>query len=179
MENKEEIFFETERFKIREINFNDIEGMYKLDSNPNVHEYLGNKPIYNKEDARKTVEFIRKQYVENGIGRWAIINKANNEFVGWTGFKWITEETNGRKNYYDLGYRLTEENWGKGIATETAIGSLKYGFENLKTDRIIAIADCNNEGSNKILKKIGMKFIEKFLYHGVEHNWYEINKDEF
>ncbi len=57
--------------------------------------------------------FIRNQYLENGIGRWAIISKENNEFIRWTGFKWITEQTNGHKNYYDLEYRLLQENWGK------------------------------------------------------------------
>jgi len=178
MKSNEKIFFETERFKIRELDFDDCEGMYRLDSNPNVHKYLGNQPVKSKEEVIKVIEFIRKQYVENGIGRWAIIDKKTDEFVGWTGFKWITEETNGRKNYYDLGYRLTEDNWGKGIATETALASLKYGFENLKTDVIIALADCNNEGSNKVLKKIGMKLIDKFDYDGVEHNWYEINRNE-
>ena len=51
------------------------------------------------------ISFIRAQYVKNGIGRWAIIDKNTEDFIGWTGLKY---EQNLRKefNYYDLGYRL-------------------------------------------------------------------------
>lgn len=178
MENNEKVLLETERFRIRELELTDVDGMYKLDSNPNVHKYLGNNPIKTKDEALKMIEFIRKQYIDNGIGRWAIIDKKTNEFIGWTGMKWITEETNGRKNFYDIGYRLIEENWGKGIATETAKACLKYGFENLKTDKIFAIADRFNEGSNKILKKLGMRLTETYFDNGMELNWYEISKND-
>ena len=41
------------------------------------------------------------------------------------------------------------------------------------------MADCNNNGSNKILEKVGLSFIEKFELDGIEHNWYKITKTEY
>ena len=56
---------------------------------------------------------IRQQYIDNGIDRWAIINKETNDFIGWTGLKFVTETTNNHINFYDLGYRLIEKYWAK------------------------------------------------------------------
>ena len=173
------IFVETDRMILREILPTDIEGMYELDSDPEVHKYLGNKPATNMLEIVNIIDFIRQQYIDNGIGRWAIIDKKTSEFIGWTGLKYVTDETNKHKNYYDLGYRLIKKYWGQGIAIETAIASLKYAFDKLNVSEIYAMANCNNEGSNKILKKVGLNFIEKFDLDGIEHNWYKIEKVEF
>ena len=38
---------ETERLLLRELISSDDFGMFELDSNPEVHKYLGNKPVKN------------------------------------------------------------------------------------------------------------------------------------
>jgi len=173
------IFVETERLILREILPTDIDGLFILDSDPEVHRYLGNKPVTTKDQIVGVINFIRQQYIDNGIGRWAIIDKKTNGFIGWTGLKFVTDLTNNHKNYYDLGYRLIKKYWGQGIATETALASLEYAFDKLNADEVYAMADCENEGSNKILKKVGLIFIEKFDLDGIKHNWYKIDRIEF
>jgi ribosomal-protein-alanine N-acetyltransferase len=172
------VHIETERLIIRDLEKYDSNGIFELDSDPDVHEYLGKKPMKTIEEADQVIDFIRNQYIDNGIGRWAIIDKKTEDFIGWTGLKY---EQGLRKDfsYYDLGYRLRKKYWGKGIATETAIESLKYGFEKLDLKEIGAAADINHLASNKILKKIGLKLIDEFDYEGVPHNWYNIKKSEW
>ncbi|GAA4273042.1 GNAT family N-acetyltransferase [Aquimarina gracilis] len=172
------IHIETERLLIRDLEEYDAQGMFDLDSDPEVHEFLGKKPIKTIEEVRQAIGFIRKQYVENGIGRWAIIDKKTEDFIGWTGLKY-EQELRKEFGYYDLGYRLRKKYWGKGIATETAIESLRYGFEKLDLKEISAAADVDHIASNKILKKVGLKFIETFEYEGITHNWYTITKFEW
>lgn len=170
---------ETERFYLREVIPSDENGIFELDSNPAVHTYLGNNPITKIEDVRKYIEFLNKQYKENGIGRWAVIDKFTQEFIGWSGIKLIKEPMNNHNNFYEIGYRLLEKHWGKGIATETTIALLEYAFENLKTEKVYAICHIENEGSKNVLLKSGLKLIETFDYEGIEHNWFEINKKEW
>lgn len=173
------IFVETKRLILREILPTDIDGLFELDSDPDVHTYLGNKPIKDKKEIVEIINFIRQQYKDNGIGRWAIIDKKTNSFIGWTGLKLVTELTNNHQNYYELGYRLIKKYWGQGIATETAFASLEFAFNKLKTEEVYAIADCKNDGSNRILQKVGLQFIETFDFKGIKHNWYKINRTEF
>jgi len=153
--------------------------MYSLDSDPEVHTYLGNEPIASKIQAEETIRFVRQQYVDHGIGRWAIINKKTDEFVGWTGLKFVTVETNQHINYYDLGYRLIKKYWGQGIASETALVSLEFAFNELNLNEVFASAHVENSASNKILKKVGFKFIEIYDYDGLSCNWYRISKTEW
>jgi len=170
------IYAETERLILRELLPSDVDGMFELDSDPEVHKYLGNKPVQDKQQIVAVIDFIRKQYVDYGIGRWAIMDKKTDEFMGWAGLKYVTEETNGQRNFYDLGYRLIRRHWGKGIATEAAQASLEYGFNDMKLEKLHGIADCQNIGSNKILTKIGFNLVDTFNFDDIPCNWYTIVK---
>lgn len=173
------IFAETERLILREILQSDQDGMFELDSDPEVHKYLGNKIISDKNKISEVINFVRQQYIDNGIGRWAVIDKRTNAFIGWAGLKFVTELTNGHKNYYDLGYRLIRKYWGQGIATETALACLDYAFNKLKIEEIYAAASCENLASNRILQNVGMRFIETFYYEDIKCNWYKIDKNYY
>jgi ribosomal-protein-alanine N-acetyltransferase len=174
-----QIFIETDRLIIRALIPEDAVGIFELDSDPEVHQYLGNNPIKTLEQAAEAIQLIRQQYLDNGIGRWAVIEKSTHNFVGWTGLKFMKEPINNHNNYYDLGYRLIKKYWGKGYATETAIASLSYGFNELKLPEIFAMADVLNAGSNAVLKKAGLQLIEVFHDDGIPHNWYLITREEW
>ena len=173
------IFVETKRLILREILPTDVDGMFELDSDPEVHKYLGNKPITNKAQIVEIIDSVRQQYIDNGIGRFAIIDKKTKAFMGWTGLKLETKSTNNHQNYYDLGYRLIRKYWGKGYATESAIASIDFAFDKLKLENVYAAASCENLGSNKILRNIGMNLIETFFYDDIKCNWYKMNSNDY
>lgn len=167
---------ETERFLIRPLNEQDVDGMFELDSNPNVHTYLGNKPIKTAAEALHYIRFIQQQYQDYGIGRWAIIEKSTGDFVGWTGFKFITEPINGHVNFYDIGYRLIERYWHQGIATETTKACLNYGFTTLKLHEVYGMCHVENKASKQVLLKCGLQLIEEFEYNEMSCFWLKITK---
>jgi [ribosomal protein S5]-alanine N-acetyltransferase len=164
--DQKEILIETERMLITEFSASYDVGMFELDSDKEVHQFLGNKPFKTIEQSRDLIEFIQRQYLENGIGRWAILDKATDEFVGWTGFKRIRETINHHSNYYDFGYRLKRKFWGKGYATESGSAALQYGIEKMQLTEIYAMTDANNFASKRVLEKIGMTYVETFDYDG-------------
>lgn len=171
------MLIETKRLLLRPLEASDAPGMFALDSNPAVHEFLGKKPIQTIEQVQTNIAAVQEQYVRHGIGRWAIIDKATNDFIGWSGLKY---EPNVRPfAYYDLGYRLREEYWGRGIATESAIPFLQYGFEELGLDVLHAGADVQNSASNRVLQKLGFRLVETFEYDGQPHYWYELTKADW
>lgn len=174
-----EIFAETDRLILREVVSADKQGMFELDSDPLVHQYLGRKPVLDIKQVEEAIRHIRQQYVDNGIGRWAIVEKSTNKFLGWTGLKLVTQLTNNHIGYYDIGYRLIRKYWGKGFATESAIASLDYGFDKLQLSDIYGIADVKNTASRSVLEKIGLQYIEKFDLEGDEHDWLQITRPEW
>lgn len=173
------IKLETKRLILREVLLTDVDKFFELDNNPNVQKYVGNKPVNDKLEVVKLIHNLQQQYSENGIARWAVIDKNSNEFIGWSGIKLIKEPMNNHNNFYELGYRFIERYWGKGYATETTIALIDYVFENLKTEKIYAICDVENIGSKNVLEKTGLKLIETFNHRDKEHNWFKITKKDW
>jgi RimJ/RimL family protein N-acetyltransferase len=176
------IFIETPRLLLREIISDDIHRIFLLDSNPEVMKYIGVKPVTEIEAAEETIRKIRKQNQENGIARWAVVEKESNLLIGWSGLKFLTEPLNGFKNVYELGYRFLPEYWGKGFATEAAEAVLEYGFKVLNLNIIYACADIKNSNSCKILRD-KLHFVEKGTFidelDGATCYWYELEKNNF
>jgi ribosomal-protein-alanine N-acetyltransferase len=171
------LILETDRLLLRPLDFSDAEGMFRLDSNANVHKYLGNNPVKSIEESNHYIENIRNQYLQNGTGRFAVILKDTNEFIGWCGIKFITEPENNHVNFYEIGYRLMEEHWGKGYGYESAKAWLDYGFEKMNIKTIYASAHADNVRSNRILRKIGMLQTEQYYYENLLCNWYEMENN--
>lgn len=175
-------YLETERLILRELLDIDVEGMFNLDSNTDVHKYLGNNPITSKEEAQKNIDLIRKQYKELGIGRFAAVEKTSGEFMGWSGLKLNKgekEALNGHQTFIDIGYRFIPKFWKKGYGYESAVACLKFGFQQMNFNTIYGAADVKNIGSNKILQKIGLHFVNEFSYKNLDVNWYELKKENY
>jgi len=172
-----DLILETDRLILREFLLSDAEAFFEMDRNPNVHKYLWNKPVQKIEETIEIIEFVRKQYIDNGIGRFAMVTKETNEFIGWAGLKYNTEIVNDKVNFYDIGYRLNEKFWGKGHASESTFAWLKYAFEAMKIQMLEAAAHSDNIASNRILQKIGMQMTEQYLEDGISWNWYQLKNN--
>lgn len=174
------IHLETPRLIIREIELKDVDDMFEMDSDPEVHRYILQSPVQTKEEILGYIEMIRQQYKDNGIARWAVVDKESNEMLGWCGIKFYTDELNGHQNFYEHGYRFKQKHWGKGYATESSKAVLDWGFQNLVTETIYAITDLGNGGSIHVLSKLGFELKEVFQYdENLECNWFELNKTDW
>ncbi len=169
-------FIETERLILRELEYTDENDLFEMDSDPGVHLFIENNPVKSIDEITKAIEMLKKQYKENGIARWAVVDKLTNECVGWAGLKYFNQPLNNHNDFYELGYRFKKKHWGKGFATESSIAILDYGFKNLNIDKIFAMTDPKNVNSKNILTKLGFDFKEIFDYEGDLTDWFELEK---
>lgn len=168
------IHLETKRLFLRDIQMEDAADMFEMDSDPLVHRYLGNAPQKEIAEAKSAIQFIQKQYAENGIGRWGVVRKDTGELIGWCGIKWVNELTiNGRTNFYDLGYRYKKSQWGRGFGIEAASACAQYAFEKMRVKLLCGFAHVDNLGSRQILQKVGLQEGNKFNFEGASFYWYQ------
>jgi ribosomal-protein-alanine N-acetyltransferase len=152
---------ETGRLYLREMNIGDAEYIYNLNLDPEVIRYTGDVAFDSTDSARIFLEHYRLYYREYGLGRWAVIDKTNGEFLGWCGIRYSVED-----GIYDIGFRLFRKHWNKGYATEAAKACVDYGFRHLKISEIIGRAMADNIGSVRVLEKAGLVFSHTFDFDG-------------
>ncbi|MEK8180727.1 GNAT family N-acetyltransferase [Flavobacterium buctense] len=173
------LIIETNRLILRPLELSDAEEMFAMDKNPEVHKYLWQTPAQHIDEVIKVIDYVRTQYDKNNIGRFATIVKETNEFIGWTGIKFVDDHVeNGNTNFYDYGYRLNENFWNKGYATEASKAWLDYGFNQMKIDKMNAYTHSENGASNHILEKVGMKLMENYPdKDGVIWKWWQMENN--
>ena len=166
-----DVVAETQRLILRKLTLDDAESFYRLNGNPEVVRYTGNKAFDSIESARSFLgNYI--DYESHGYGRWAVIHNEDGRFLGWCGLKWH------QAGFVDLGYRFFQEEWGHGYATESAQASLDLGFGTFALDEIIGRVAPGNEASIRVLEKLGMTYWKKDICGGFERAlYYRISRD--
>ncbi|MCA0348922.1 MAG: GNAT family N-acetyltransferase [Bacteroidetes bacterium] len=170
------ILLETPRLILRPLELSDAEAMFAMDSHPEVHRYLWQKPSTDIAESIKVIEYVNRQYNQHSIGRYATILKETGEFIGWTGIKFVDDHVeNGNTNFYDYGYRLNPKFWNKGYATEATNFWLAYGIDQMKVSDLNAYTHAQNGASNKVLGRCGMSFMEDYPDEsGVLWKWWQM-----
>lgn len=166
------MIIETKRCFLREMTGEDAQSFYHLNLDPEVIKYTGDDAFESVEDARVFLESY-DHYEKYGFGRWAVIEKETNAFIGWCGLKYTPES-----DEYDIGFRFFKSLWNKGFATETALTCIEYGFNRLNLPTIVGRAMQANVGSIRVLEKCGLTFSHTINFDGEEGCVYVIRNKQ-
>ena len=163
---------ETARLIIRPFKLNDIEAAYKMNLDAEVSKFTGDGGIVSKKEIeRRIVEDVLGDYKKHGFGRLAVELKGENKFIGFTGLKYLSD-----LEEVDLGFRFMKKYWGKGIATESAEASIKFGFENLGLNKIIGLVLPENIASIRVLEKSGFEYEKEIIEEMQKAKLYSVYK---
>lgn len=157
---------ETSRLTLHEFDLDEAPWHKNLNVNPDVMRYTGDVPFESVEETRAFLNAY-KQYELHGYGRWSVYLKHTGAWIGWCGLKNHPEE-----GYVDLGYRLLEEHWNNGYATEACLGCIEYGFETLGLSEIVGRVAAENGASIRVLEKCGMQFWKNAPCEGIDDSLY-------
>lgn len=146
---------ETERLFLREHTEEDAEQAYLLNLDPEVIQYTGDVSFKSIAEAKQFLKNY-EHYKTYGFGRWAVINKSSQEYLGWCGLKYSPE-----LKEYDIGFRFFKKYWNKDYATEAAKACLELGFTKFAMPVIVGRAMRENKASIKVLEKIGLTYVEE------------------
>lgn len=142
----------TERLEIRPFLIEDAPEVYRLNSNMEVMRYLPKDEVYSTQDeARFFLERYLARMEDIPFAREAVIRRSDGAWLGWCGLKLL------EKGNVDLGFRLHQEYWGNGYASESGKAWLDYGLGTAGLQRIIGNAAVGNLGSQRTLEKLGFQ----------------------
>ncbi len=152
--------FKSSRLGFRNWMPADLEPMTALNNDPKVMEYF---PFL--QSSEQTAEFISKmqaQFHEKGFTYFAVDTLADNDFIGFIGLSVPGFEADFTP-CVDMGWRLKQQAWFKGYATEGAMRCIGFAAET-GIKELYAIAPVVNERSVQVMKKCGMQQQKTFLH---------------
>jgi RimJ/RimL family protein N-acetyltransferase len=165
---------ETARLTLRPFTPNDLNDLYEIRSDPEVMRYIGSGKPESIEQVRTVLSKILAHWEQHGFGRWAAIDKESEKLFGWCGLSYLenTEDV-------EIGYGIAKSYWGKGLTSEAAAAAIKWGFEDLGLDHIVAVAWPDNIVSRRVMDRLGMKYVKMGYHYRAEVVYYAIYREEY
>jgi [ribosomal protein S5]-alanine N-acetyltransferase len=156
------IVVESNRLLIRRPEEGDIRSFERVFCDPAMMRYLGG--TWNLDKVAEALQEWRKNWgVDN---RWygTLLRKDTLEPIGTAG---LTENTIPGELGLELSWFVLPEHQMQGFATEITNELLRFAFDSLKVERVIAETHPENPASNRVLEKLCFKCL------GERHHSYD------
>jgi len=136
--------------------------------------YFPERGLNPDESAKHWIESQLLRYADGRFGLMSL-HLGDGTFIGQCGL--ITQEIDGEK-VLEIGYHLFPDYWGKGYASEAAIYFRKFAFENGITDQVVSIIHTENELSQAVAGRNGMKLWKHSSWNGKDVVVFAVSKSE-
>lgn len=165
---------DTGRLVLRPLRLEDLDVLAAINSDPQVMRYIGEGKPAPREHTAERLNFLIEHGRQYGFGAWAVWHKQTLSRIGFCALIHLDGTTE-----VEVGYRLARDNWGRGFATEAARAILRYGFEDLALDRIVAVVQPENIASQRVLEKLKLKYEKDAHYYNTEVKYYAIAREAY
>lgn len=166
---------ETTRLQLRPYTLEDLDELAVILSNPEVMRYSPRGSIPQEkvtEVTQEILEFFIQHWKQYGFGVWAVVEKATGKLIGHCGLNFLPNSPE-----VEVLYRLSQAYWHQGIATEATKASLRYGFEEVKLDKIVAITLPEHIASRRVMEKAGLRYEKDAHFYNLDVVYYALSRE--
>jgi len=150
-----EVIVETARLRLREWEEADEAPFHAALGTPAVMRHLGG--VQTPEQWHAGFERIRRFQREYGHTFWIVEDRASGELLGFCGLKRLDAPgAEALAGTPEIGWRLRESAWGRGIAKEAAVATLDLAFGRFGFAEVIALTVDANVESWGLMVRLGM-----------------------
>lgn len=153
----------TKRLLLRAFKQSDLDDFFEYASVEDVGNNAGWKPHTSKEETQLILTaFIIDAEV------LAIVKKDTNKVIGSIGIhrSWASDEKDlANLTSKEIGYVLSKDYWGQGIATEAAQAVIEYCFTALNLEVLTCGHFIDNLRSKRVIEKCGFAFFKRASYY--------------
>lgn len=153
----------------------DLNQLYQeIYSHPGVARALSPTGSLTFEQTAQILHRRLDHWQKHGFGVWVLVYKQNQQLVGHCGLHYL-----GDTSEVELTYAINPFYWRQGLATEAASTVLRWGFDTLKLQQIVAVTSPENVASRCVMQKLGMKYEKNIEYAATEVVYYSLQSKTF
>jgi len=149
--SKVPIPIETPRLLLRAWRPSDREPFASMNADPRVMEFF--PACLTRAESDGLVERIEANMRRDGYSFFAAELRQTGEFIGFIG---ISVPPFDFMPFDEIGWRLAADYWNQGLATEGARAVLRFAFDELGRDEVVAFTSTINLRSRRVMEKLGM-----------------------
>jgi len=172
------LILETERLQLHRIAVSDAAEVSATCQDWESVRYTSSIPYpYPEGEAERFLTSAIEKWDSDTFWLMAARAKSDGAYIGQLG---LTPEP--ETGQAEISYLLARPAWGQGYGTEMARAAILYGFVYRNLEGIFARVFLENEASNRLCHRIGMKFREVGTVDAfardkiVEINWYDLSR---
>lgn len=165
-----DVFLETPRMYFRPFTEADAPLLFELDGDPEVMRFISKGKPTPLEKIQNVIipKFLNYYRRLPPQGFWAAHLRDDGDFIGWFHLRPSTLPT----PEMELGYRLMQRAWGRGLATEGSRVLVEKAFREWGYEKICAHTMADNLASRRVMEKAGLKFECDFHFEAdMLHGW--------
>lgn len=143
----------TERLTLRPARMSDAQDMYEYSRDPEVARHVLWEAHRSVRQTRQYLRYLIRQYRNAAPATFVIELREERKVIGTIGFMWIQMENRSA----EIGYSLSRDYWNHGYMSEAVKEILRFGFAQLRLNRIEAQHEVDNPASGRVMAHAGMK----------------------
>jgi len=165
---------ESQRLSLCPLGPDDLVPMHGIWNDPDVRRYLWDDKPVSVEEAEACFVQSAREFAEEGFGMFGVRPRDETGLIGFCGLRCVegTREV-------ELMYGLLPEWWGRGFATEAARACLRFAFEEVGLERVLAGTDLPNTASSRVMKKLGMTFYEEIQAGEHKVSYFALRREDW
>ena len=140
---------ETGRLILRPFDSGDVEAAFGWFGDPIVMRFTPTGPDTSIEQTKARLANYQQHQITHGFSKWIILERQLGRAIGDSGLLKLEEH-----GWIDLGFRLAQSYWGKGLATEAASAWVRAAFDDFHINRLTALVHPENVASIRVLEKL-------------------------
>ena len=140
---------ETSRLILRPFELTDAEAAFGWFGSPVVMRFTPTGPDTSIGQTKTRMARYKEHQTAHGFSKWIIVDRRTGGSIGDSGLLELQDY-----GWIDLGFRLAQPNWGKGLATEAKAARVRVAFDELRLDRLTALVHPENVASIRVLAKL-------------------------
>ena len=165
---------ETERLQLRMVAPEDAGALLRILSDEEFRRYLPMQNAPTPERVEAGIGRMLAHWAERGYGQWMLSPKTSRELLGYCGLRFLAETEE-----VEILYGIGRPYWSRGLVTEAAKATLRFGFEEAKLERIIALAHPANKGTRRVMEKAGLRYEKQAAYFDMECAYYALDRGRY
>ena len=154
----------TPRLRMRPFAPDDAVALHALWTHPEMRRFLWDDVMVSPRTVDDVIAASERTFESDGWGFWVLLPADGDAAAGFCGFRPEPDTAE-----VELIYGLEPGLWGRGLATEAAVAALEFVFDELGLPEVVAGTDAPNAASIRVLRKLGMRLLRRFVRPDLPH----------